>query len=175
MLDKFHFRKHYVIVFELLGSNLYRHIRSPKFKGMPKEQLRTIAKELLQSLQQLKNVGVIHCDLKPENILFTDDTCQHVKIIDFGSSCEKFESGYTYVQSRFYRSPEVVIGVPYNNAIDMWSFGCILAELTTTKPLFPAHDEAELLERMKHTVGLPPSHMIRDANTKKRRMFFDNQ
>jgi serine/threonine protein kinase len=48
------------------------------------------------------------------------------------------------------------MGVPYTNAIDMWSLGCILAELHTTKPLFPARDEHELLERMKYTVGMPP-------------------
>lgn len=94
-----------------------------------------------------------------------------MKIIDFGSSCDEYSSGYTYVQSRFYRSPEVTIGVPYDAAIDMWSFGCILAELCTTRPLFPAHDELELLERMRITIGMPPSHMMR--NCSKRRMFLD--
>ena len=103
--------------------------------------------------------------------MFTDNTCQNVKIIDFGSSCDEYSSGYTYVQSRFYRSPEVTIGVPYDAAIDMWSFGCILAELCTTRALFPAHDENELLERMRITVGMPPTHMMRTA--KKRRMFID--
>ena len=66
------------------------------------------------------------------------------------------------------------MGVPYTGAIDMWSLGCILAELHTMRVLFPAHNEQELLERMKYTVGMPPAHMIRASNPQKRRKFFDN-
>jgi serine/threonine protein kinase len=60
-----------------------------------------------------------------------------IKVIDFGSSCFSDERVYTYIQSRFYRSPEVILGLPYGCEIDMWSFGCILAELLTGYPLFP--------------------------------------
>jgi serine/threonine protein kinase len=171
LLDDFKFRQHYVLVFEVLGENLYEHIKSPKFKGMKTEQLRSVAKELLIALQKLRSVGIIHCDLKPENIMFTDADCQKVKIIDFGASTEKFESRYTYVQSRFYRSPEVTIGIPYDAAIDMWSFGCIMAELCTTRALFPAHDELDLLERMRITIGMPPQWMMEGSN--KRNKFID--
>ena len=57
------------------------------------------------------NISIIHCDLKPENILFTDQTRRNVKIIDFGSSCTEFKNGFTYVQSRYYRAPEIILGV----------------------------------------------------------------
>ena len=60
-----------------------------------------------------------------------------MQVIDFGSSCFESERVYTYIQSRFYRSPEVILGLPYEMAIDMWSLGCILAELLTGCPLFP--------------------------------------
>jgi dual specificity tyrosine-phosphorylation-regulated kinase 2/3/4 len=60
-----------------------------------------------------------------------------IKVIDFGSSCFVDERMYTYVQSRFYRSPEVILGLAYGCEIDMWSFGCILAELFMGYPLFP--------------------------------------
>ena len=60
-----------------------------------------------------------------------------LQVIDFGSSCFESERVYTYIQSRFYRSPEVILGLPYEMAIDMWSLGCILAELLTGCPLFP--------------------------------------
>jgi serine/threonine protein kinase len=60
-----------------------------------------------------------------------------IKVIDFGSSCFVNERMYTYVQSRFYRSPEVIMGLPYGCEIDMWSFGCIVAELYMGYPLFP--------------------------------------
>ena len=78
-----------------------------------------------------------------------------VKLIDFGSSCFNYKSGFTYVQSRFYRAPEIVIGLPYNQGADMWSFGCIMAELTTGRPLLPAQDENELLELMNIMIGYP--------------------
>jgi dual specificity tyrosine-phosphorylation-regulated kinase 2/3/4 len=71
----------------------------------------------------------VHCDLKPENILLKGPTKSTIKLIDFGSSCFENERLYTYIQSRFYRSPEVILGMPYGMPIDMWSFGCILAEL----------------------------------------------
>ena len=60
-----------------------------------------------------------------------------VQVIDFGSSCFEGEQVYSYIQSRFYRSPEVMLGLGYGTAIDMWSLACILAELYTGYPLFP--------------------------------------
>jgi serine/threonine protein kinase len=72
MLDHFQFRQFYVIVFEALDVNLYKHIKSPKFKGMSKSEIRSIALQLLKGLLHLKKIGVVHCDLKPENVLFSD-------------------------------------------------------------------------------------------------------
>jgi len=65
----------------------------------------------------------------------------------------------------------VVLGLPYDQAVDMWSFGCILAELVTGRPLFPAIDEQELLELFIIRIGMPPEDMINKAN--KRNYFFD--
>ena len=79
---------------------------------------------------------IIHCDLKPENILLTHENKLPICVIDFGSSCYEHERIYTYIQSRFYRSPEVMLGIPYGYPIDMWSFGCILVEMLTGIPLF---------------------------------------
>jgi serine/threonine protein kinase len=64
------------------------------------------------------------------------------------------------VQSRFFRAPEILLGLPYSYAADMWSLGCIVAELTTGSPLFPAFDENELLEMFIVMVGLPPQEML---------------
>ena len=82
-------------MFELLGTNLYRYAYSSK--GIENEFLRSIARQILISLCFLKKAGVIHCDLKPENIIFTDDKCDTVKLIDFGSSCFNYKKGFTYV------------------------------------------------------------------------------
>ena len=126
---------------------------------------------MLHGLAHLSKIKIIHCDLKPENVVFTDSTRQAVKIIDFGSACTEFKQGFVYVQSRFYRSPEVVLGLPYDQAVDMWSFGCILAELVTGRPLFPAIDEKELLEWIRIRIGDMPEHMIKKCT--KRRQFYD--
>ena len=77
-----------------------------------------------------------------------------------GSSCENWESGFSYVQSRFYRAPEILLGIPYDHAIDMWSLGCIIYELVISTPLFPAGSENELLEFWYVTIGKVPPHMI---------------
>ncbi|KAI8846939.1 kinase-like domain-containing protein [Chytridium lagenaria] len=79
-----------------------------------------------------------------------------IKVIDFGSSCFESEKVYTYVQSRFYRSPEVILGIGYNMAIDMWSLGCILAEMYTGYPLFPGENEQEQLACIMEVKRRPP-------------------
>jgi dual specificity tyrosine-phosphorylation-regulated kinase 2/3/4 len=171
MIDSFPFRTYYVIVFELLHINLYRHIKSPGFTGMGKEALRGIATQMLHGLAHLKKIGIIHCDLKPENVMFTDETKTAVKIVDFGSACTDYKSGFTYVQSRFYRCPEILMGLNYDHAADMWSFGCILCELATGRPIFPASDENDLMDYLRVRIGMPPEEMIN--NCRKKRQFFD--
>ena len=115
---------------------------------------------MVQGLYFLKNKGVIHCDMKPENIIFTDETLNDIKIIDFGASCMSCDKGFFYVQSRYYRAPEIVLGNRYDHAVDMWSLGCIVFELITGKPLFPAKDENELIEFFFITLGPIPDEFI---------------
>jgi serine/threonine protein kinase len=67
--------------------------------------------------------AVIHCDLKPENILLRHPKRCFIKIVDFGSSCKSHDPPFSYVQSRFYRSPEILLGLKYGVPIDMWSLG----------------------------------------------------
>ena len=73
-----------------------------------------MALQLLIALRFLKKQKVIHCDLKPENILLRYYNKSMIKVIDFGSSCFLDERIYTYIQSRFYRAPEIVLGLPYD-------------------------------------------------------------
>ena len=85
--------------------------------------------------------NIIHCDLKPENILLRKANKSGIKVIDFGSSCFEDKKVYTYIQSRFYRAPEIMLGIPYTKSIDMYSFGCIIYELASGEPLFTGEDE----------------------------------
>lgn len=84
-----------------------------------------------------------------------------IKVIDFGSACHERQTVYTYIQSRFYRSPEVLLGIPYNASIDMWSLGCIAVELFLGLPLFPGTSEYNQITRIVEMLGyalLFPSH-----------------
>jgi len=77
---------------------------------------------------------------------------------------------YTYIQSRFYRSPEVILGMNYAMAIDMWSVGCILAELYTGVPIFPGENEHEQLACIMEVIGMPDASIVNRSSRKK--LFF---
>mmetsp|Transcript_43722 Transcript_43722/g.135474 ORF Transcript_43722/g.135474 Transcript_43722/m.135474 type:complete len:723 (-) Transcript_43722:338-2506(-) len=171
MLDYFYFRNHLCITFELLSINLYEFIKNNNFQGVSLGLIRRFAIQLLAALRFLRKQHIIHCDLKPENVLLKNPTKSGIKVIDFGSSCFEDERVYTYIQSRFYRSPEVILGIPYDVAIDMWSFGCILAELYTGYPLFPGENEVEQLACIMEVCGVPTARILESATRIK--MFFD--
>ncbi|KIW03554.1 uncharacterized protein PV09_05314 [Verruconis gallopava] len=170
--QSFYFRGHLCISTELLGMNLYEFIKAYEFKGFPLPLIRRFTKQMLSSLCLLKSKRVIHCDLKPENILLAHPMHSEIKVIDFGSSCFEHEKVYTYIQSRFYRSPEVILGMSYGIPIDMWSLGCILAELLTGYPIFPGENEQEQLACIMEIFGPPEKHLIEKSSRKK--LFFDS-
>lgn len=152
--------------------NLYELIKSNAFRGFSLKIVRRFTKQMLSSLLLLKSKKVIHCDLKPENILLAHPLHSEIKVIDFGSSCFENEKVYTYIQSRFYRSPEVILGMTYGMPIDMWSLGCILAELYTGVPIFPGENEQEQLACIMEVFGPPEKHLIEKSTRKK--LFFDS-
>ena len=171
IIDYFLFRSHICIVTELLGKTLYDCIKSNNFSGFSTKTIKNIAFALLKSLKYLKRLKIIHCDLKPENILFVNESQESdIKLIDFGSSCMANEKLFYYIQSRFYRAPEVILGLPYDSSIDMWSFGCILAELNTGTPLFYADCENELIQKIMQIKGFVPEELLEKA-TKKEKFF----
>jgi len=152
--------------------NLYEFIKAYEFKGFPLQLIRRFTKQMLSALILLKSRRVIHCDLKPENILLSHPMHSEIKVIDFGSSCFENEKVYTYIQSRFYRSPEVILGMSYGIPIDMWSLGCILAELLTGYPIFPGENEQEQLACIMEIFGPPERSLIEKSSRKK--LFFDS-
>ncbi|KAI9697817.1 MAG: hypothetical protein M1836_004493 [Candelina mexicana] len=170
--QSFYFRGHLCISTELLGMNLYEFIKANDFRGFSLKLIRRFTKQLLSSLVLLKGHRVIHCDLKPENVLLAHPVHSEIKVIDFGSSCFENEKVYTYIQSRFYRSPEVILGMTYGLPIDMWSLGCILAELFTGYPIFPGENEQEQLACIMEVFGPPEKHLIEKST--RRKLFFDS-
>jgi dual specificity tyrosine-phosphorylation-regulated kinase 2/3/4 len=169
--DNFSFRNHICITFELLSINMYDLIKDNNFEGFSMDMVRKYATQILQGLKYMRNLSIIHCDLKPENILMTDKGNQPLKIIDFGSSCFENERVYTYIQSRFYRAPEIILGIPYTNSIDMWSFACIIVELYIGFPIFPGESENDQLARIMEYKGIPPINVMEEAT--RSGFFFD--
>lgn len=170
MLDCFYFKEHLFLVCELLKENLYdfsqllkepankyAHLAVPYFTV---SALQTITQQLLVALNYVNTLRLIHCDLKPENILLRDPSSYSVKLIDFGSSCFIHDHLTSYVQSRSYRAPEAIFGLPYGYSIDMWSLGCVLYELYTGNVLFANESVPCILARMIGILGMFDEEMM---------------
>lgn len=169
----FSHKNHTCLVFEMLEQNLYDFIKRNKFSPLPLKCIRPVLQQVLRALSKLKQLGLIHADLKPENIMLVDPINQpfRVKVIDFGSASHVSKAVCsTYLQSRYYRSPEVLLGKPFCEAIDMWSLGCVIAELFLGWPLYPGSSEYDQIRYIIQTQGLPTDHMLNTA-TKTNRFF----
>ncbi|GAM17232.1 hypothetical protein SAMD00019534_004070 [Acytostelium subglobosum LB1] len=174
--DSFMFKNHLCIVMELLSINLFELIKQNSYKGLSIKLIQVFLIQILDSLIVLSKANMIHCDLKPENILLQSVNNPNIKLIDFGSACYESQTVYPYIQSRHYRSPEVLLGVGYTGSIDMWSLGCISAELFLGLPLFPGTSEYNQVSRIIDMRGMFPNDLLdKGKNTQEYfRRTFDN-
>ncbi|KAH3679878.1 hypothetical protein WICMUC_000621 [Wickerhamomyces mucosus] len=159
-IEHFNFRSHICIATELLAVNLLEALESTKFKGFELNVIQSWSRQLLSGLQFMHEKNIIHCDLKPENIMLMSPNSLNLKIIDFGSSTVDDDLTYSYIQSRFYRAPEVLLGCRYNKKIDIWSFGCLIYEMYRGVPLFEVKDELQLFKAFIKTLGFPSPRTI---------------
>ncbi|XP_057217400.1 homeodomain-interacting protein kinase 1 isoform X2 [Triplophysa rosa] len=169
----FQHKGHTCLVFEMLEQNLYDFLKHSKFSPLPLRHIRPILQQVATALMKLKSLGLIHADLKPENIMLVDPIRQpyRVKVIDFGSASHVSKAVCsTYLQSRYYRAPEIILGLPFGEAIDMWSLGCVIAELFLGWPLYPGASEYDQIRYISQTQGLPPEYLL-SAGTKTSRFF----
>lgn len=171
ILNSFLWRGHLVIAFPVLSINLYEMIKRRSFRGIAADTVRSFVRQIVTGLYFLKKKSIIHCDLKPENILLCEKGKSDIRIIDLGSSCFANERSFTYIQSRFYRAPEVILGIPYTCAIDMWSLGCLIVELLTGSPIFPGDNEIDLLHRIIEVCGEVPKSVLQ--RSPRRRLFYN--
>ncbi|XP_073324095.1 homeodomain-interacting protein kinase 1 isoform X4 [Pagrus major] len=169
----FQHKGHTCLVFEMLEQNLYDFLKHSKFSPLPLRHIRPILQQVATALMKLKSLGLIHADLKPENIMLVDPLRQpyRVKVIDFGSASHVSKAVCsTYLQSRYYRAPEIILGLPFCEAIDMWSLGCVIAELFLGWPLYPGASEYDQIRYISQTQGLPAEYLL-SAGTKTVRFF----
>lgn len=162
------------VVFELMESDLHQVIKAND--DLTPEHYQFFLYQLLRGLKYIHTANVFHRDLKPKNILANAD-CK-LKICDFGLARVAFNDTPTaifwtdYVATRWYRAPELCGSFfsKYTPAIDIWSIGCIFAELLTGKPLFPGKNVVHQLDLMTDLLGSPlPEAIARVRNEKARR------
>lgn len=162
--DYFYHKEHLIIITELLRDNLYEFSKFNRESGGPPYftlgRIQKVTKQILRALEYVHSLRLIHCDLKPENILMKSYSRCEVKVIDFGSSCFVNDHLSSYVQSRSYRAPEVMLGLSYGQKVDLWSLGCIIAELWTGHVLFANNSVQSLLARVLGIIGEFPSHLM---------------
>merc|ERR1711957_1087489 len=100
------------------------------------------------ALRALRALKVMHCDLKPDNILMSQDKTS-VKVTDFGSATDVSDQICTaYVQPRYYRAPEVMLGIRYDTQVDVWSMGTTVFELATGQMLFKGNTNNAMLKQI---------------------------
>ncbi|KAL7445386.1 hypothetical protein ACHAXH_008035 [Discostella pseudostelligera] len=172
MKSYFYHREHLVIVTELLRQNLYEFGKSIVESEGPlyftRMRLSHIIRQCLIALKFVHELGLMHCDIKPENILLCSYSRALVKIIDFGSSSFTTDRQSSYIQSRSYRAPEVILGLPYDGKIDLWSLGCVVAEMYTNEVTFQNDSEVSMLSRIEAICGPFPRHMIANGRNSHR-------
>ena len=171
LIDYFFHQEHLCLVFELLNENLYQSLQHNHLQGISLNSINFIIKQLLLAIEQVHSLGIIHCDIKPENVLVKikldkDKSDISIKLSDFGSACLKNAIIFSQVQSLFYRAPEVILGIPYTQAIDIWSIGLVTVELFLGRPLLPGYSEYDQLKKIIKLIGKIPDSMLEKANKK---------
>jgi len=154
---------HLCLVFEPMDRNLREVVKKLGGIGLSIHAVRKFAKQLFTALRHLKKLKILHGDIKPDNILVNEDMTG-VKICDFGSAGFLDKCEITpYLVSRFYRPPEIMLGMVYDELVDMWSLGCVLYELYTGKILFPGKDNNDMLKLIMQLKGPFPSKKLKRA------------
>jgi serine/threonine-protein kinase PRP4 len=162
LLHTFTHKKHFCLVFESLESDLRELLkRHGRNTGLDISAVKTYARQMFMALHHLEQAEVLHADLKPDNILVHQDN-QYIKLCDLGSAMFLKDATVTdMLVSRFYRAPEIMIGMPHSYAIDMWAIGCTLFELYTGKILFNGQDNNRMLRMIQECRGKIPSRMLK--------------
>jgi len=151
-------------VTELLGTDLHRLLQS---RPLEKQFIQYFLYQILRGLKYVHSAGVVHRDLKPSNILINEN-CD-LKICDFGLARIQDPQMTGYVSTRYYRAPEIMLTwQKYDVAVDIWSTGCIFAEMLESRPLFPGKDHVHQFSIITELLGTPDAELvstISSANT----------
>ncbi|TQB72927.1 U4/U6 small nuclear ribonucleoprotein prp4 [Monascus purpureus] len=158
----FEHKGHLCMVFENLSMNLREVLKKfGRDVGLNLRAIRAYAHQIFLGLSLLRKCNILHADLKPDNLLVNEQR-NVLKVCDLGSASPASENEITpYLVSRFYRAPEVILGIPYDYAIDVWSVGCTLFELYTGKILFTGRNNNQMLRSIMECRGKFPPKLLR--------------
>jgi glycogen synthase kinase 3 beta len=172
LLDSFYDRKgnelYLNLVLVYIPKNLFEvctyFIKKKQF--MPLLHVKLYTYQLCRALSYIHSLGICHRDIKPQNLLINPDT--HVlKLCDFGSAkvLVEGECNVSYICSRYYRAPELLFGaIEYTGSIDMWSTGCVLAELLLSQPIFAGESAIDQLVEIIKVLGTPSREEVNLMN-----------
>jgi serine/threonine-protein kinase PRP4 len=175
MYRHFTHKNHLCMVFENLNSNLRDLVKSYGRKtGLELQVVKSYAVQMFKALVLLRKCEILHADLKPDNILNDTGSGKKIKIADLGSATAASDNEITpYLASRFYRAPEVMLGIPPQYPIDMWAIGCTLFELYTDAILFAGKSNNEMLKAMQECRGKLSKKVIRRGTDSLKYAHFD--
>ena len=167
LLNSFYHKQHLCLVFEPLSMNLREVLKKyGKNVGLHITAVRSYARQLFRALRLLKKCQILHADIKPDNILVNESKLV-LKLCDFGSASYASDCEITeYLVSRFYRAPEIILGMPYDYSIDLWSVAVTLYELYTGKMMFPGKTNNDMLKLFMDLRGKIPNKLIKKAAIK---------
>nr|XP_046153153.1 mitogen-activated protein kinase 12-like [Oncorhynchus gorbuscha] len=152
-LDRFH---DFYLVMPLMGTDLGKLM---KMERLSQERVQFLVYQMLKGLKYIHSAGIIHRDLKPGNLSVNED-CE-LKILDFGLARQTDTEMTGYVVTRWYRAPEVILNwMHYTQTVDIWSVGCIMAEMLLGKPLFKGNDHLDQLKEIMKITGTPTADFV---------------
>ncbi|XP_022220046.2 protein kinase shaggy isoform X7 [Drosophila obscura] len=156
------------LVLEYIPETVYKVARqyAKTKQTIPINFIRLYMYQLFRSLAYIHSLGICHRDIKPQNLLLDPETAV-LKLCDFGSAKQLLhgEPNVSYICSRYYRAPELIFGaINYTTKIDVWSAGCVLAELLLGQPIFPGDSGVDQLVEVIKVLGTPTREQIREMN-----------
>ncbi|XP_004775440.1 mitogen-activated protein kinase 11 isoform X1 [Mustela putorius furo] len=158
------------LVTTLMGADLNNIV---KCQALSDEHVQFLVYQLLRGLKYIHSAGIIHRDLKPSNVAVNED-CE-LRILDFGLARQADEEMTGYVATRWYRAPEIMLNwMHYNQTVDIWSVGCIMAELLQGKALFPGSDYIDQLKRIMEVVGTPSPEVLAKISSEHARTYIQS-
>uniref|UniRef100_A0A3B4WM51 Protein kinase domain-containing protein n=1 Tax=Seriola lalandi dorsalis TaxID=1841481 RepID=A0A3B4WM51_SERLL len=162
-MEDFRFNELSCLAFEMLDRSVWDLMKERDWEPLSVSEIRPVTHQLLVAFEALKNIGIMHTDLKPDNIMLVNHKDQpfRIKLIDFGLArpASKAKVGML-MQANAYRAPEVTLGLPLSECVDMWGVGCVMAFMYFGQHLFPANCPYHWMKVMLHLLAQPVDHYL---------------